>query len=143
MTRLIDDLLDVSRVTRGLVELEVRNLAFKDIIDSAVEQARPIIEMRRHRLTLHVDSARASVLGDRIRLCQVVVNLLANAAKYTPQAGKIDLRVKVEAGEVHIEIEDSGIGIDSELLPRVFELFTHATRTPDRTQGGLGLRLAQ
>lgn len=142
MTRLIDDLLDVSRVTRGLVELEFEPIAIKDIVDNAVEQARPLIESRRHGLTLHVDAARATVRGDRVRLCQVVVNLLNNAAKYTPQGGMIDLRIMVEADEVRIEIEDNGIGINSELLPHVFKLFTQATRTPDRTQGGLGLGLA-
>jgi len=142
MTRLIDDLLDVSRVTRGLVELDTQPVQIKDVINSAIEQARPLIELRKHELTLRVDSTPAMVLGDRVRLCQIVVNLLNNAAKYTPQGGKIDLDIRVEGAEVHIVISDNGIGIDSELLPRVFELFTQATRTPDRTQGGLGLGLA-
>lgn len=142
MTRLIDDLLDVSRVTRGLVELEHEPVRIKDVVNSAIEQARPLMEARKHDLTLHVDASPAIVLGDRVRLCQVVVNLLNNAAKYTPQGGKIDLDITVEAEQAKIVIDDNGIGIDGKLLPHVFELFTQATRTPDRTQGGLGLGLA-
>ncbi len=142
MTRLIDDLLDVSRVTRGLVELEVEPVAIKDIVNNAIEQARPLIETRMHELSLHVDSNPAVVMGDRIRLCQVVVNLLNNAAKYTPQGGKIGLDIAVDDGKVQIVVSDNGIGIDKTLLPQVFELFTQATRTPDRSQGGLGLGLA-
>ncbi|MCA1248349.1 PAS domain-containing protein [Massilia sp. MS-15] len=142
MTRLIDDLLDVSRVTRGLVELEMAPVPIKDVVSNAIEQARPLIEVRKHQLSLHVDSRPAVVLGDRVRLCQILVNLLNNAAKYTPQGGKIGLDIAVDAGHVHIVIEDNGIGIDRALLPHVFELFTQATRTPDRSQGGLGLGLS-
>lgn len=142
MTRLIDDLLDVSRVTRGLVELDLGPVPMKDIVSNAIEQARPLIEARKHELSLRVDSRPAVVLGDRVRLCQIVVNLLNNAAKYTPQGGKIGLDIAVNAGEVRIVVEDNGIGIDEELLPKIFELFTQATRTPDRSQGGLGLGLA-
>lgn len=142
MTRLIDDLLDVSRVTRGLVELDLGTTPMKDIVSNAIEQARPLIEARKHELSLRVDSRPAMVLGDRVRLCQVVVNLLNNAAKYTPQGGRIGLDIAVDAGHVQIVVEDNGIGIDAELLPTVFELFTQATRTPDRSQGGLGLGLA-
>ena len=142
MTRLIDDLLDVSRVTRGLVELDSEPVRIKDVVNNAIEQARPLIEIRKHELTLRLDSRPAVVRGDRVRLCQVVVNLLNNAAKYTPQGGRIGLDITVNAGEVQIGIADNGIGIDSKLLPHVFELFTQATRTPDRAQGGLGLGLA-
>ncbi len=142
MTRLIDDLLDVSRVTRGLVELDSEPVPIKDIVNNAIEQARPLIEARRHELALRVHSTPAVVLGDRIRLCQVLVNVLNNAAKYTPQRGKIDLEILVKQFDVQIIVADNGIGIDSQLLPRIFELFTQATRTPDRAQGGLGLGLA-
>lgn len=142
MTRLIDDLLDVSRVTRGLVELDMVPTSIKDIVNNAIEQARPLIEVRHHELSLQVDPRPAVVLGDRVRLCQILVNLLNNAAKYTPQGGKINLNIAVDAQHVQIQIEDSGIGIDSVLLPRIFELFTQATRTPDRSQGGLGLGLS-
>ena len=142
MTRLIDDLLDVSRVTRGLVELEVMPVPIKDIVNNAIEQARPLIEARKHELSLHVNSEPAVVLGDRVRLCQIIVNLLNNAAKYTPQGGRIGLDIAVNLAQVRIVINDDGIGIDDALLPRIFELFTQATRTPDRSQGGLGLGLA-
>jgi PAS domain S-box-containing protein len=146
MTSLVDDLLDVSRVTRGLVELDRGMVDIKAVVASAVEQARPLIEARRHALDLHIGSARSWVLGDRIRLVQVMANLLNNAAKYTQQGGSIALSVdgRTESGlpMVAIAVRDNGIGIDRAMLPHVFELFTQAERTPDRSQGGLGLGLA-
>jgi PAS domain S-box-containing protein len=142
MTALVDDLLDVSRVTRGLVELDKGPVDIKSAVSSAVEQARPLIEARRHTLVVRTDAAQASVDGDRTRLVQVIANLLNNAAKYTPQAGEITLAVDVADGMVKISVTDNGIGIDSHLLPQVFELFTQAERTPDRAQGGLGIGLA-
>ncbi|HEY5800013.1 MAG TPA: PAS domain-containing protein [Burkholderiaceae bacterium] len=142
MTELVDDLLDVSRVTRGLAELEKQTVDLKSLVSSAIEQARPLIEARGHALHLQMDSSAAYVDGDRTRLIQVVANLLNNAAKYTPQGGRIALSVKVTAADAHVSVQDSGIGIDKALLPHVFELFTQAERTPDRAQGGLGLGLA-
>ncbi|MFC5459195.1 ATP-binding protein [Massilia niabensis] len=144
MTALVDDLLDVSRVTRGLVELDKALVDIKSAVSSAVEQARPLIEARRHTLVVRTDAAPATVDGDRTRLVQVIANLLNNAAKYTPQAGEITLIVDVDTGEglVRISVSDNGIGMDSRLLPQVFELFTQAERTPDRAQGGLGIGLA-
>ncbi|MEN3276345.1 MAG: hypothetical protein V7631_2135 [Massilia sp.] len=142
MTALVDDLLDVSRVTRGLVELDKGAVDIKSAVSSAVEQARPLIEARRHTLVVKTGSAQATVDGDRTRLVQVIANLLNNAAKYTPQGGEITLMVAVEGGMVRISVTDNGIGIDSHLLPHVFDLFTQAERTPDRTQGGLGIGLA-
>jgi CheY-like chemotaxis protein len=111
-------------------------------VASAVEQARPLIEARRHHLDQSLDAAPAWVDGDRIRLVQVVANLLNNAAKYTPQNGAIALALEVDGGHAVISVRDNGIGIGPDLLPRVFELFTQAERTPDRAQGGLGLGLA-
>ncbi|QOY93042.1 PAS domain S-box protein [Massilia sp. UMI-21] len=142
MTSLVDDLLDVSRVTRGLVELERERVDIKSVVASAVEQARPLIEARGHALDQHMVSRRCWVRGDRIRLVQVVVNLLNNAAKYTGQGGTIALSVDADAGNVTIAVRDNGIGIDRAMLPHVFGLFTQAERTPDRSQGGLGLGLA-
>jgi PAS domain S-box-containing protein len=146
LTGLVDDLLDVSRVTRGLVELQRERVDLKSVLASAVEQARPLVEARRHRLDQAMDAAPAWVDGDRIRLVQVVANLLNNAAKYTPQGGAIALALEVqdepEDMRATITVRDNGIGIDNELLPQVFELFTQAERTPDRAQGGLGLGLA-
>ncbi|MFC0250419.1 hybrid sensor histidine kinase/response regulator [Massilia consociata] len=146
MTSLVDDLLDVSRVKRGLVELERERVDIKAVVASAVEQARPLIEARGHALDLHIGSHRSWVCGDRIRLVQVVANLLNNAAKYTAQGGTIALSVEQSDGPgqaaVAIAVRDNGIGIDGAILPHVFELFTQAERTPDRSQGGLGLGLA-
>jgi PAS domain S-box-containing protein len=142
MTALVDDLLDVSRVTRGLVELDKELVDIKVAVANAVEQARPLIEARRHALTVRTDATQATVLGDRTRLVQVIANLLNNAAKYTPQGGEITLAVHPADGWVDIAVIDNGIGIDARLLPQIFELFTQAERTPDRAQGGLGIGLA-
>ncbi|CAN7336462.1 hybrid sensor histidine kinase/response regulator [Massilia sp. LjRoot122] len=142
MTSLVDDLLDVSRVTRGLVELERERVDIKSVLASAVEQARPLIEARGHALDQHLAPGRCWVHGDRIRLVQVVVNLLNNAAKYTAQGGRIALSVETGDAGVTITVRDNGIGIDRAMLPHVFGLFTQAERTPDRSQGGLGLGLA-
>ncbi|MEJ7805579.1 MAG: PAS domain-containing protein, partial [Telluria sp.] len=142
MTTLVDDLMDVSRVTRGLVALDKTEVDVKAVVNSAIEQARPLIESREHTLNIRLVSTTAIVLGDRARLIQVTANLLNNAAKYTPQGGEITLSVDVLQDQATIRIDDTGIGIDAALLPHVFELFTQAERTPDRSQGGLGLGLA-
>ncbi|KQQ97115.1 ATP-binding protein [Massilia sp. Leaf139] len=142
MTALVDDLLDVSRVTRGLVELDKELVDIKGAVVNAVEQARPLIEARHHALTVRTDASQATVLGDRTRLVQTIANLLNNAAKYTPQGGEITLAVHAQGDWVDIAVIDNGIGIDARLLPHVFELFTQAERTPDRAQGGLGIGLA-
>jgi len=141
MTELVDDLLDVSRVTRGLVQLERGLVDVGAVVAGAVEQARPLIEARRHTLELQLD-AGGWVDGDRTRLVQVLSNLLNNAAKYTPQGGRIALQVQRSGAEVAIAVRDNGIGIAPDVLPQVFDLFTQAERTPDRSQGGLGLGLA-
>lgn len=141
MTELVDDLLDVSRVTRGLVDLERHPVEVKGVVASAIEQVRPLIDARGHQLTTRMAPCDAYVMGDRTRLVQVVANLLNNAAKYTAPNGS--LRVSVEVGErVTLCVADSGMGIEPHLLPQVFDLFTQGERTPDRSQGGLGLGLA-
>lgn len=142
MTNLIDDLLDVSRVTRGLVILEHESLDLKIIINSAIEQARPLIEARHHELRLRIASAAAYMKGDKTRLVQIIVNLLTNAAKYTPQGGEIELALDVYPTKAEISIRDNGIGMEPGLLPHIFKLFAQGERTPDRTQGGLGLGLS-
>ncbi|MEO7641775.1 MAG: ATP-binding protein, partial [Ramlibacter sp.] len=141
MTELVDDLLDVSRVTRGLVELERAPVELKAVLGNAIEQVRPLIEARGHQLTTRMPSGDVYVLGDRTRLVQVMSNLLNNAAKYTPVNGALSL--SMSAGDrVEVRVTDNGMGIDAQLLPHVFELFTQGERTPDRSQGGLGLGLA-
>jgi CheY-like chemotaxis protein/two-component sensor histidine kinase len=140
MTELVDDLLDVSRVTRGLVELELVPTDLKRVVAAAVEQARPLMASRSHALHVHA-GADAVVLGDVTRLIQSVVNLLSNAAKYTPRGGKIDVSVAVQDAQASIVVADNGSGIGPELLPHVFDMFTQAVRTPDRSEGGLGIGL--
>ena len=142
MTELVDDLLDVSRVTRGLVTLTKKNLDLKRVVASAVEQARPSIEARRQSLSLSLGGENACVHADQTRLIQVIVNLLTNAAKYTPQGGQIELKLDIEDDFVRLCVSDNGSGIEPRLLPHIFDLFTQGERTPDRAQGGLGLGLA-
>ncbi|MEJ7932224.1 ATP-binding protein [Ramlibacter sp. AN1015] len=144
MSALVDDLLDVSRVTRGLVRIARLPVDLREVLRAALEQARPHVEARRHALVVEIDETRcAQVLGDQVRLVQIVVNLLNNAAKYTNEGGRIVLSLRIdEGGTAAILVQDSGSGIDSELLPHLFDLFTQAQRTPDRAQGGLGLGLA-
>jgi PAS domain S-box-containing protein len=142
MTEMVDDLLDVSRVTRGLVQFDREPVDVRAIIAAAVEQAEPFVQVRRHRLVTESSGTAAIVLGDRHRLVQVVSNLLHNAAKYTPQGGTITLSIAASDDEVAIRVSDNGIGMDAQLVPQVFDLFTQGERTLDRQQGGLGIGLA-
>ncbi len=142
MTELVDDLLDVSRVTRGLVRIEHEPVDLHQVVHDALEQTRPQIEARQHQVVLELAPAPVRVDGDRVRLVQVLANLLGNAAKYTPEGGRIQVRLRCEAGQGVLEVQDNGSGIDADLMPHVFDLFTQAKRTPDRAQGGLGVGLA-
>lgn len=142
MTGLVDDLLDVSRVTRGLVELDKATLDIRHIVGDAVEQVMPLIRSRRHHFALHLPPDTTMVTGDKKRLVQVVTNILNNAAKYTQEGGTISLKVEVHAEQVVIEVEDNGIGMSPELAARAFDLFAQAERSSDRSSGGLGLGLA-
>ncbi|CAN7303577.1 hybrid sensor histidine kinase/response regulator [Massilia sp. LjRoot122] len=142
MTALIDDLLDVSRVTRGLAELERVPVDLRTVLQDAVEQVMPQVEARRHALTLAPPPGPVMVMGDKKRLVQVVANLLNNAAKYTPEGGRLALRSHAAGGQACIEVSDNGIGMAPELTGRVFELFAQAERSADRSMGGLGLGLA-
>ena len=142
MTGLIDDLLDVSRVTRGLVELECDTLDVRDIVADAVEQVTPLVQARHQHLSLQVPQQAVFLQGDGKRLVQVVANILNNAAKYTQERGDIALYASACDGEVTIEVRDNGIGMAPELVARAFDLFAQAERTSDRASGGLGLGLA-
>lgn len=141
MTELVDDLLDVSRVTRGLVEFEREPVDIRSVMNAAVEQAQPLISARGHVLTTQLCDT-ALVIGDRHRLVQVVTNLLNNAAKYTPANGRLQMSTQVEDEKVQLSVTDSGIGMDDALMSTVFDLFAQGKRTPDRSQGGLGIGLA-
>ena len=142
MTRLVDDLLDVSRVTRGLITLERAQVGMRGVVQEAVEQVRPAIEARRQKLSVHLPPSWATVEGDKARLVQVVANVLGNATKYTPETCAIDLRAEVRGDTLVISVRDEGIGMEAELTGRVFDLFAQAARSSDRSQGGLGLGLA-
>jgi signal transduction histidine kinase len=141
MVRLVDDLLDVSRITRGKIELRRRPVELAEIVAQAVELASPAMEQRAHRLTLDVASAGMIVHADPHRLAQVISNLLNNAAKYTPHGGAIQVSGHIADGQVVIAVRDSGIGIDPKLLPHVFDLFVQGRQGIDRAAGGLGLGL--
>lgn len=142
MAHLVDDLLDVARVTRGLVTLNKERLDFLAIITEAEEQVTPLIHARKHSLVCQLPTGPIYVFGDHKRLVQVVANVLSNAAKYTPDRGRLDVRVQVSAEEVVLEVSDNGIGMTPEMLPRVFDLFAQERRSPARSLGGLGLGLA-
>ena len=142
MTKLVDDLLDVSRVTRGLIRLEQVPVAMDAMVASAVEQVRPLLEQQRHQLTVEHAENELLVCGDRTRLVQVIANLLGNAAKFTPPGGRITVSLSADAERVRLLVADNGAGIEAEVLPHVFDLFSQGQRSPDRAQGGLGLGLA-
>ncbi|MEN3274989.1 MAG: hypothetical protein V7631_779 [Massilia sp.] len=142
MTRLVDDLLDVSRVTRGLIELDKATLDVRAIVDEAVEQVRPQLMGRRQHLTVHLPASPLATVGDRARLVQVLANILGNAVKYSPEERAIAIHARADNEMLVLSVADQGIGMDSELTERAFDLFTQAKRSSDRSQGGLGLGLA-
>jgi PAS domain S-box-containing protein len=142
VTRIVDDLLDVSRVTRGLVTLELKPTSLHDVVRTAVEQVRPLVEARRHTLHVKLPDEPVVLSGEAVRLVQIVSNLLSNAARHSGAEGRIDLFVVAHLQLVEIHVCDYGIGIEPELLPRVFDLFTQADRSPARSEGGLGIGLA-
>ena len=142
MTRLVDDLMEVSRITTGRVHLRQERVAVAVIVERAVETASPLLDQRRHELTVSVPGGPIWLFGDAGRLEQVIVNLLTNSAKYTEEGGRVWLTASQEGEEAVIRVRDTGVGIAPELLPRVFDLFTQAERSLDRAQGGLGIGLA-
>jgi PAS domain S-box-containing protein len=142
MARLVDDLLDVSRISRGKVRLEKRRAALAAVLGSAVEAARPHIDARRHELTVSLPPEPVWLEADAVRLAQVFANLLNNATKYTEEGGRIRLAAACDGGAVVVRVCDSGIGITPAMLPHVFELFAQAERALGRSEGGLGVGLA-
>ena len=142
MVRLVDDLLELSRISRGKIELQRQNIDLSTIIDQAVETSQPFIEAAGHQLTVSLPDVRLPVNGDLVRLAQVFSNLLNNAAKYTNPGGKIALTAKREGAELVISVCDNGIGIPREMLNRVFEMFAQVNNALSRTQEGLGIGLS-
>lgn len=141
MTKLLDDLLDVSRVTRGLVIIEKRPVDVKEALQQALEQVDTAFESKHQQLTVIVPADAVFVCGDATRLTQVLSNLLTNANRYSPAGGKIHVEIRVTDG-VEISVSDNGQGISATLLPEIFDLFVQGKRSIDRIQGGLGVGLA-
>ncbi|HVS36775.1 MAG TPA: ATP-binding protein, partial [Gemmataceae bacterium] len=141
LVRLVDDLLDVSRITRGKVTLRTEPVDAADAVAVAVETCRPLIDDRRHELSVALPPEPVWVSADPARLAQVLANLLNNAAKYTDSGGRIALTVEREGGEAIFRVRDNGVGIVAEMLSRVFDLFTQVERSLDRSEGGLGIGL--
>jgi signal transduction histidine kinase len=141
LTRLVDDLLDVSRITSGKVRLKLESLDVAIAVAAAVETSRPLIEARQQELNLTLPPTSVRVKADQTRLAQVLSNLLNNSAKYTQPGGRIWLNVTTEGSDVVFRVRDNGTGIQSDILPRVFDLFTQADQSLDRAQGGLGIGL--
>lgn len=141
MVRLVDDLLEVSRITRDKLELRREPIEMATVIASAVETSRPLVDAARLRLTLTLPVERLIVEGDPVRLAQVFANLLNNATKYTEPGGEITLTVWRDGDQVAASVRDTGVGIPTDMLPRVFDMFTQVERNTDRAQGGLGIGL--
>ncbi len=140
LVRLVDDLLDVSRITRGKIELKKEVVEATHIVAKAIELASPILEEHRHQVTVSVPAA-LPVEADPVRLAQVIANLLTNAAKYTEPGGRITVAASLDADHIDIRVRDTGIGIPPDLLPRVFDLFMQGPQSLARPEGGLGLGL--
>jgi CheY-like chemotaxis protein/two-component sensor histidine kinase len=142
MTRLLDDLLDVSRITRGKLVLQRSPTELGPILADAIEAARPVLDARQHQISIELPKERVRLEADPVRLAQVFSNLLINAAKYTDPGGQIRLWAMQESAEVVVSVRDSGMGISAELMPRLFTLFAQDSTALDRSEGGLGVGLA-
>ena len=142
MGRLLDDLLDVSRITRGTLILRRSTVDLAAVVAAAQESARPLIESRSHALVVQLPGEMLRLVADPVRLAQVLANLLINAAKYTDRGGRIELEARRKGAELIIAVRDNGIGISAEMMPRVFTLFAQASPALERSEGGLGIGLA-
>ncbi|MFT3766788.1 MAG: GAF domain-containing protein [Minicystis sp.] len=141
LTRLVEDLLDVSRITRGKVALKIERLEIAEVVKKAIELSSPLLEQKLQELSADVPASGLAVDGDHVRLAQIVTNLLTNAGKYTEERGRVLITARREEGEVVLRVRDTGIGIAPELLPHIFDMFIQAPQTIERSQGGLGLGL--
>jgi signal transduction histidine kinase len=142
LVRLVDDLLDISRVTSGKVQLRREGIDLRDAIGAAVETSRPLIEAAGHTLSVRLPDVPLPLHADPTRVAQVVANLLTNAAKYTPDGGRIDVTAERDGDSAVVRVTDTGMGIPADMLPKVFDLFTQVGKHLDRSQGGLGIGLA-
>jgi PAS domain S-box-containing protein len=141
LSRLVDDLLDVSRITRGKLQMHSETLDLNAAVARAIEASRPLLEARRHSLEVEVSPTPIGVHGDLVRLAQVFSNLLNNAAKYTPEGGRVSIRAGTEGDDAVVRVRDTGLGIPPEFVERVFDLFAQGERTLERAEGGLGIGL--
>jgi PAS domain S-box-containing protein len=141
MVRLVDDLLDVSRITRDKLEMRLKAITLQDIVDHAIESSRPSIDAAQHTLAIDLPPRRVRIEGDLTRLAQVISNLLNNAAKYTPPGGRLAIGARMEGPNVAIDVRDNGAGISADALPQVFDLFSQVDRTREHAQGGMGIGL--
>ena len=139
MVRLLDDLLDVARITNGRINLNVEEVDLRQVVHEAIDSVRGLIDARHHDLQSSLPPEPLLVRADLTRLVQVIVNLLNNAAKYTDEGGTIRVQVTAEPLHAVLSVTDTGTGIPARLLPKIFDLFTQDDRTLDRAQGGLGL----
>jgi signal transduction histidine kinase len=142
LTRLVDDLLDVSRITQGRIELQRQPLELAQVITQAMESVEPLMRAKGHKVRVTSSPTPLYVDGDSARLVQCISNILTNSAKYTDDGGDIRVDVRAEPGWAVIEITDNGVGISPELLPQIFDLFVQSARSLDRSQGGLGIGLS-
>jgi PAS domain S-box-containing protein len=142
MARLLDDLLDVSRITRGRLELRKECLLLQDSLAAALDTVRPLIEARGHTLTTDLPASPVHIEADPVRFAQIFTNLLTNSAKYTDPGGEIGVRAEVRDRSAVISVRDNGIGIPPDLLPRVFEMFSQSKSAAERSEGGLGIGLS-
>ena len=142
MSRLLDDLLEVSRITRGILELKKTPTELTAVLGTAIESARPVLDAKQHLLSLDLPKHAIAIEADAVRLAQVFSNLLINAAKYTDPGGRIELRVVQEGSEIAVTVRDNGIGISAETMPKLFTLFSQAKSALARSEGGLGVGLA-
>lgn len=141
MVRLVDDLLDVSRITRNKLELRRERVNLNEVLEQAIQICQPFAESLRHRVSVEIDPEPIFVNGDPVRLAQVFTNLIQNAYKYTEHGGSIWLTARREGSEVRVSVKDTGVGIPPDLLPRIFDLFIQVERSLERSQGGLGIGL--
>jgi PAS domain S-box-containing protein len=142
MALLLDDLLDISRITRGALQLRIEMTELAAVIDAAVETARPAIEAKRHRLSIQIPQQPVYFAADSLRLAQILANLLSNAAKYTDAGGQIQVRAELAADSIEIGVADTGIGISANALHSVFDMFAQVKAAQDRSEGGLGIGLS-
>lgn len=142
MARIIDDLLDITRITRGHVTIRLETIDFRHVIEEAIEEIQPLIDSYEHQLCVDIPAHPLPVKGDHDRLVQVASNLLNNACKYTPPGGRLDLSVVIEKNELQMTVADNGDGLDPELMPDIFDLFSQGERSAAPRLGGLGLGLA-